>query len=227
MYFMLRAKIETWKGTEISASLASQLDWLDYPDLELGKPVETFPTNLIFSVPHSAPLPEILFTYTGRGMDLYSHRFTNILDKYGIPNEMFEIDVIEKRTGRKINKDYFMVNLLDTEAVIDIEKSTFARDPVSGAEVVKGLVMKESCLQSGKLMFRMHEIPHPIVVHRDVAEDMWYSGITGCEFIPASDYCDPSVEAKKRIEQNKREEAEKDRLRMLKRVEKRRKNRNP
>ena len=227
MYFMLRAKIETWRGAEISASLVSQLDWQDYPDLELGKPIKAFPTNLIFSVPHSAPLPEILFTYTGRGMDLYSYRFTHILDKYDISTETFKVTVIGKRTRKKIDKDYFTVNLLDAESVVDIEKSTLIYDPISGTKVIKDLVVKKSCLKSGKLIFRMREIPHPIVVHRDVAEDMWYSGITGCEFISASNYCDPSIEASKRIEQNKREEAEKDRLRMMKKLAKRRKNCNP
>ncbi|WP_017852077.1 Imm43 family immunity protein [Leptospira interrogans serovar Szwajizak] len=116
---------------------------------------------------------------------VFSGRLVRLLQKFGVSNiETFPCRIQNTKTG-EVHEDYFVLNVIEKIACVDFIKSSveYVGDSSTKIFAWEYLTLDESRIQN-QLLFVLEEMPVQIIVHKQIAEALEKSKITGVCFLP-------------------------------------------
>lgn len=181
MYFVFKPILQTWRNellhAEIKGSIpVPQPHWWDCEPSTILLPM------LTFTVKENMPLLDNLFT--GTIFDLYSENLIKVLAGAGVQFETFPVQVVTRVTQQVSKFRYKVFHLLEKYPVIDYERSDI--DDETGE--IKKLVLSKEGRQFKRPFFRVDGMEEIVLIHQELKEELELSHITGCNYIPVSEY---------------------------------------
>ena len=126
-------------------------------------------------------VPDMITT----GTPLVTKRFIEVLESLGIENfQTFEMTLLDKGS-KKIEKEFFVFNLLDRFDCVDMENSVYKSMEGSKRLYFKKIIIDKDKAEN-KLIFRANETPSEIFIDDSVKKALEEAGLFGLEFIKAS-----------------------------------------
>jgi hypothetical protein len=145
------------------------------PHWWLCQPLNVSIPDITFAISKNAPL---LDNYkTGWDIELYSERMINIIESFGVSFEIFPANIVDYKTGEKINATYKIFHLLEIYKCADLKRSKDGH-----------IILSEECINRGRYLFRLGEAPQLVLIHKDLQDALESNQITGCEYNPLSEY---------------------------------------
>lgn len=181
MHYIFETEIRYWRGQLIQAlPLSRELNFR--PHWWFTTPLLQPLPDLTFRLNSKAPKPDNLFV--GVGLSLYSERLVALLQQANVTFEAFSCILLDRKTNELLPLNYQAVHLLDAIPGVDSKKS----DIDDENNILKKLVLTESCIKSGKYFFRLKERINLIVIHENLKQEFEHIGITGCIYTPVEEY---------------------------------------
>jgi hypothetical protein len=178
MYYVFQSDVKSVRNTILQARLDVRpnihTNWIN------GEKLTEKPIELEFTVSYdNVPYPDNFFT--GSEFDLYSENLVQILSDFNIPFESFAV-VIKSKKSIPIEKIYKNFRLLSVEDAVDEKRSTISLTKI------KKIILKNYYYEKSFYMFRLKTRLNIVIIHEEVKNKILSSGITGCKFIPISDF---------------------------------------
>lgn len=181
MYFVFKAEIRSWREQIVHAKFLGTPP-VPTPHWWDSKPLTRPLPPLSFSVIYTAPHPDNFFT--GTIFDLYSRRLISLFKDAGIRHEVFPVKLINRKTQIKTPLQYGAFHLLEIYPGLD--KRTSEADE-HFAEIHK-VVLTKTCMKSGRLFFRLKELPEIVLIHEELKQVLESYEITGCGYTPIDEF---------------------------------------
>src|SRR5262245_32652587 len=198
MYYVMEPDICIFRNQELQAVPVG--DTADHqmrePHWWLAEPWIPPPQTLVFAINSKAPL---LDNYdTGTLFDLYSMRLIRLLRDAAIRFETFPATLLDRKTKQVLSAQSEIFHMLEKQDVMDEKKSQIsdefqldhlsATDPKGeDAELdqvywdalhIRRLELTSSAARSKRLMFRVRNHEHLVLVHSDLKAMLDQAGIT-------------------------------------------------
>ena len=149
-----------------------------------------FPNDLVYEIAPDDGIKLVDATPNYSTLLIISERLKSLLESESNASfEFLKIGIKDKK-GHIIKKNYFIANLLDTIACVDMEKSNFRMDNIikTQVDIFKTLVLDQIKIESSKKIFRLAEMTSLIIVREDLAQKILDEGYTGVAFRDISEY---------------------------------------
>lgn len=147
------------------------------------KCIEWFPEYEEFQICQDSGilLADVIPTYSK--LLLVSEKLKSILESHKVNCEYFAVAILDKN-GRRIDKKYFIVNVLDVVDCIDIEKSSFEMNCINKDQVLyfDKLVLDVSKVPEDKSIFRLKDKTDQVIINHMLARKLLDAGCTGIDF---------------------------------------------
>ena len=154
------------KGISRSSSFSDNAAFAMHPD----RPNDTILTDNLFNI-------SLLI--------VGSIRLRTFLEKQCVPRVDYLPVTILNHKSKPVSSDYSIINPLEPIDCIDLEKSEARMDSMdkSTIEGVSRLVIDESKIEQGRVLFRPKRFYWVILVHRRLAEAIDGQGFTGVRWV--------------------------------------------
>lgn len=173
-------KPATWKSENIYAKIKNVPPKLK-PHWWAGSPMLSQLPPVSFVVKPEWDFPDNFLTETI--FDLYSSKLIKILDNAKIGFEAFPASLVDE-VGNDLRVEYRIFHLLEKYSCLDRKLSEINLEMLE----IKKIVLDKEFLSSKKLLFRVEELSHIVLVHQDLKDALERQGITGCEYTLLSEY---------------------------------------
>lgn len=178
--------------SESDSALISNLPDDCPPDRKFlkGKPIaDKFPSqvNLHFSKAYSNNTKLYDFLDNTLLLRIVSDRTKRIFDTLGV-NEVEYIPVtIHDHQGSVVADNYFIVNVINTQPIIDLENSEYRLDNIDSSKIarVNRLCVATDEIDSGAKLFRSDRATSLYFITNDTLNALQDAGITGIRVIKA------------------------------------------
>ena len=181
MYFVFKTEIRSWRNQIVQAKFLGTPP-IPIPHWWDSEPLVRPLPPLSFSINYTAPHPDNFFT--GTLFDLYSRRFIRLFSDAGIKHEVFPVKLINRKTQTKTPLQYGAFHILEIYPGLD--KRASETDEEFG-DIYK-LVLSKACMKSGRLFFRLKELPEIVLIHEKLKQIFESHAITGCEYTPIEEF---------------------------------------
>jgi hypothetical protein len=150
------------KGISRSLNFTDQAAFVMHPD----RPNDTILTDNLYNI-------ELLI--------VGSRRLRSFLEERDVPQlDYLPVRILNHKL-KLVSRDYCIINPLDPVDCIDLQKSEARMDPMNTATIdgVARLVIDESKVREGRVLFRPKGFYWVILIHRQLAEAIDACGFTG------------------------------------------------
>jgi hypothetical protein len=186
---MAGANYVCWEAVPVgNACVLSTVENLDR-SYEMPKAIPRagrFPSNVLFRMSDEHP-KDIGLTDSLANTDtliVASRRLKDFLEAKQLPNVEYHRVSIINHKGRVASDDYYIVHPIHAQDCLDVQRSGCIFSPIIPTEIdlVSDLTIEESRIQQGVTLFRIKSFGRPIVVHRQLAQEIMGAGFKGIFF---------------------------------------------
>ncbi|NTX05922.1 imm11 family protein [Myxococcus sp. CA040A] len=158
----------------------SPTDWKFAEGISLAK---NFPIGGEVSFSDNHPDNRNLYDFQPNLMraQLVSGRARKIIESLELTNAEWLPVVVKDHKGNIVGPDYAFLNLLGAEDAIDLERSTYKKDPLEEDQIgrIKKLALKPASISPQAKMFRCTMQRRLILIREDVHDAFVRAGLTG------------------------------------------------
>jgi hypothetical protein len=103
--------------------------------------------------------------------------------------EYLPVSIINHK-GRVASRDYFIVHTVESQDCLDVQKSGCTYNHISPGDIdwVQNIVLDPARIDPDMRLFRIKNFGGPVLVRRDLSEEILQAGFKGVIFIELSDY---------------------------------------
>lgn len=182
------------KKIDSSAYLEIHNDWGvdDFEFAECKSLIKNFRTDAEYTMRKDCDEERVLYdrVKNGDGLLVVSTRFKDILTGLDCGNvEYLKITILDQR-DQKYKKPHYIVNLIGSVNYIDQEKSIIKMSRLDKDRIrsIKKLVVKNSIIPDGRVLFRAANFPNVVVVSDEFKRLTEDHKLEGLRFIDTDDY---------------------------------------
>ncbi|RKG93844.1 imm11 family protein [Corallococcus terminator] len=121
------------------------------------------------------------------GLPIVSNRVLDVLIRLGAKRFESLPVVLQDHKGRVASKDHCIVNILDVQDIIDMERSEYDLSPFDSSQIfrIKQLAVKPDGVAPEALLFRARTRMREVFLHASLHEALLQAGVTGLKAFPA------------------------------------------
>ncbi|MFY0526487.1 imm11 family protein [Archangium gephyra] len=120
-------------------------------------------------------------------LPIVSGKVRQVFTSLGMDRCEFLPVTIQDHKGQVASKDHCIVNVLDVQDTIDMERSEYELSPFDESQIsrIKRLVVKKEGIDPKALFFRARTSMRELFMHESLHEALVQAGVTGFKSFPA------------------------------------------
>ncbi len=150
---------------------------------------DSFPRGGVMSFSNNYPDFIRVFDFVANtlGLPIVSSKVLDVLTRLGATRFEPLPVVLHDHKGRVASRDHCIVNILDVQDIIDMERSEYVLSPFDPTQVSRiiRLAVKKEGVAPDALLFRARTMMREIFLHEALHEELLQSGVTGIRAFPA------------------------------------------
>ncbi|WNG32198.1 hypothetical protein F0U60_00195 [Archangium minus] len=150
---------------------------------------DNFPHGGVMSFSNDYPDFIRVFDFVTNTMSLpiVSGKVKQVFTLVGVDRCEFLQVTLQDHKGRVASNDHFIVNALDVQDVIDMERSEYDLSPFDESQIsrIKRLAVKKEGVAPNALFFRARTSMRELFMHASLHEALVQAGVTGLKAFPA------------------------------------------
>jgi len=127
------------------------------------------------------------FVTTTLSLPIVSGKVREVFGSLGVKRCEFLPVTLQDHKGRVASKEHCIVNVLDVQDIIDMERSDYQLSPFDESQIfrIKQLTVKTEGVDPRALLFRARTRMRELFIHPTLHEALVQAGVTGLKSVPA------------------------------------------